>query len=256
VRYAGPSAFRQALLSRLLQMAGELDTPVEYLRKRVVFERLLARLLTIAPNRWVLKGALALDLRIGTHPRGTRDADLVGPRDSAQVSDDLLSAETTELGDHFVFEIRRADAPDPESPEPSVRYHVRAYIGAVLFDEATIDVGFQIDSGWSPQLVTSDLLSFAGIPPPVVPPEVQIAEKVHAYTRRYGRQQQFSTRPKDLVDLVRIGRTTQINAARVRAELESTFRRCQTHPLPSSLEAPPESWRVPYRELASRSGVP
>lgn len=181
MKYASPSAFRQALLSRLLQMAGELDTPAEYLRKRVVFERLLARLLTIAPNGWVLKGALALDLRIGTHPRGTRDADLVGPRDSAQVSDDLLSAQTTELGDHFVFEIRRTDAPDPEFPEPSVRYHVRAYIGAVLFDEATIDVGFQIDSGWSPQLVTSDLLSFAGIPPldiPVVPPEVQMISSV------------------------------------------------------------------------------
>lgn len=69
MKYARPSAFRQALLSRLLQMAGELDTPAEYLRKRVVFERLLARLLTIAPNRWVLKGALALDLRIGTHPQ-------------------------------------------------------------------------------------------------------------------------------------------------------------------------------------------
>lgn len=48
MKYASPSAFRQALLSRLPQMAGELDTPAEYLRKRVVFERLLARHLTIA----------------------------------------------------------------------------------------------------------------------------------------------------------------------------------------------------------------
>lgn len=248
MKYATPSAFRQALLSRLKQMARELDIPMEYLRKRLVFERLLARLLTAGPNRWILKDALALDLRIGTHPRGTRDADLVGPRDLAQASDDLLAAETADLRDHFVFEIRRVDETDPDAPEPSVRYHVRAFVGAALFDEATIDVGFQIDSDWTPDVVTSDLLSFAGIPPldiPVVPPEVQIAEKVHAYTRRYGRQQLFSTRPKDLIDLVRIGRTTHLNATRLRAELESTFRRRRTHPLPSALETPPEWWECP-----------
>ena len=30
-----------------------------------VFDRLLARLLVVAPNRWLLKGAVALDFRYG-----------------------------------------------------------------------------------------------------------------------------------------------------------------------------------------------
>jgi len=39
------------------------------LRKSVAFDRLLARLFTVAPDRWVLKGGLALDYRLGTKAR-------------------------------------------------------------------------------------------------------------------------------------------------------------------------------------------
>ena len=46
------------------------------LRKEVAFDRLLARLLVVAPGRWVLKGGLALDFRFGERARTTRDIDL------------------------------------------------------------------------------------------------------------------------------------------------------------------------------------
>lgn len=61
MRYGSAVAFRRALLDRLRTAAVQEGIPFERLRKRVVFERLLARLLKAAPNRWVLKGALALD---------------------------------------------------------------------------------------------------------------------------------------------------------------------------------------------------
>jgi len=38
---------------------------VSRLRKRIVFERLLARLVVHAPGEWVLKGGFALELRLG-----------------------------------------------------------------------------------------------------------------------------------------------------------------------------------------------
>ena len=46
------------------------------LRKLVVFERLLSRLLVVAPERWVLKGGVALDFRFGERARATVGLDL------------------------------------------------------------------------------------------------------------------------------------------------------------------------------------
>lgn len=76
MRYATPGAFRTALERRLLTTAQQAKVPVVRLRKLVVFDRLLARLLLVAPERWLLKGALALDLRLGARSRTTKDMDL------------------------------------------------------------------------------------------------------------------------------------------------------------------------------------
>ena len=40
-------------------------------RKRVAFDRLLARLAATAPDRWLLKGGFALDLRLAERARST-----------------------------------------------------------------------------------------------------------------------------------------------------------------------------------------
>jgi len=61
-------------------------------RKAVLFERLLARLRIAASERWLLKGAPALDLRFGACARAPNDMHrvirrLVGPR--AVALDDL-----------------------------------------------------------------------------------------------------------------------------------------------------------------------
>jgi hypothetical protein len=230
---------------------------VDYLRKRVVFERLIARVLLAAPGRWVLKGALALDLML-PNSRATRDADLLGPAGGEQVVEDLLAAQGIDLGDYFTYEIRRVRDADPDSPEPSVRFHVTARIGGIQFDEAVMDVGGRTPEVWQPAKVTSKLLEFAGVPAvdiPVVPPEVHLAEKIHAYTRRYGQRQEASTRVKDLVDMLRIIQTTALDAALLQNALRRTFERRKTHEMPGSLPTPPAAWAVPYRRLAERTGV-
>ncbi|HEV8632719.1 MAG TPA: nucleotidyl transferase AbiEii/AbiGii toxin family protein, partial [Chloroflexota bacterium] len=65
MRYATAAAFRTALEQRLLASSRQRDGPLALLRKLVAFERLLARLLVVAPDRWVLKGAVALHFRLG-----------------------------------------------------------------------------------------------------------------------------------------------------------------------------------------------
>ncbi len=55
--YLSGAAFRQALEQRLLRRSRDSGTSLVRLRKAVVFDRLLVRLVIAAPGRWVLKGA-------------------------------------------------------------------------------------------------------------------------------------------------------------------------------------------------------
>lgn len=63
MRYETAAAFRMALDQRLKGEADKTGLSLARLRKRVAFELFLRRLAVVAPNRWVLKGALALDFR-------------------------------------------------------------------------------------------------------------------------------------------------------------------------------------------------
>jgi nucleotidyltransferase AbiEii toxin of type IV toxin-antitoxin system len=78
---------------------------------------------------------------------------------------------------------------------------------------------------------------------------------VHAYTRRYGATGRESTRPKDLVDILLIAGSERLDAASLRKALEATFEEREQQPLPSSLPAPPASWREPYRRLATEVAI-
>lgn len=66
MKYATANAFRTALEQRLLTTSLESGIKLAQLRKLVVFERFLARLIAVAPDRWVLKGAVALYYRVGS----------------------------------------------------------------------------------------------------------------------------------------------------------------------------------------------
>ena len=63
MRYETAEAFRTALEQRLKNEAQATGIALLRLRKRVAFERFLARLATSASSGWVLKGAFALELR-------------------------------------------------------------------------------------------------------------------------------------------------------------------------------------------------
>ena len=65
MRYASAAAFRQALEARLAALSRDGGVSLMRLRKAVAFDRLLARLFAVAPDRWVLKGGLALAYRLG-----------------------------------------------------------------------------------------------------------------------------------------------------------------------------------------------
>jgi predicted nucleotidyltransferase component of viral defense system len=254
VKYGSATAFRRALETRLTADARDTGRSVVRLRKEVAFDRLLARLFTVAPERWVLKGALALDYRFGDRARTTKDIDLASAGDEASATADLLAAQAVDLKDFFSFLIERTSALDRLVDGAAVRYHVRAELAGRVFDEFLLDVGFDPPSGVElDRLRGPDILAFADIAPievPAVPIEVHVAEKLHAYTRDYGLGSVRSTRVKDLVDLVLIAAESSLDARRLWTALETTFGRRASHRVPAKLPRPPADWRVPFGRMA------
>lgn len=259
MRYASAAAFRRALETRLLALSRDGGVSLVRLRKSVAFDRLLARLFAVAPDRWVLKGGLALDYRLGKRARTTMDIDLAGSGGEDAATADLVATQELDLGDHFSFAIERTAKLDLLVEGSAVRYHVRADLAGRLFEEFLLDVGFDFPAGWEPETLHGrDLLAFADIErvaAPSLPLELQIAEKVHAYTRGYGQSGMASTRVKDLVDLALIASACQVNADRLNRALRDTFGQRDRHELPGALPPPPLDWRVPYARMALEVGL-
>lgn len=254
MRYASAAAFRQALETRLLALSRSQGSSLVRLRKEVAFDRLLARLLIAAPGRWVLKGGLAFDYRFGTRARTTKDMDLAGAAGEEVATSDLLAAADLGMDDYFSFSIERTAKLDQLVEGAAVRYHVRANLGARRFEDFVVDIGFDLPPGWEPELlIAPDLLSFAGIDPvaaPSLPLEVQVAEKVHAYTRGYGADGVGSTRVKDIVDLALVASTAELDAGKLRRAMSETFERRIGRAFPPALPRPPADWAVPFGRLA------
>jgi predicted nucleotidyltransferase component of viral defense system len=259
VKYASAAAFRQALEQRLKNEATNTGLGLGRLRKRVAFELFLRRLLAVAPDRWVLKGALALDFRLATTTRSTKDIDLGRDDDEAAAIRDITAAQQLAMDDFFTFAAIRTDELDDTDEFSAVRFHVTAQLAGRTFEQFLVDIGFSDTTSWTPDTIhTSDLLSFAGIEPlalPAIPLPQHLAEKVHAYTRRYGASGQPSTRPKDLVDILLIESSTTIDAGPLRHALESTFAERSRQPLPTSFPPPPATWADPYKRLANTVDV-
>ena len=187
MRYATPAAFRTGLEARLPVHSNSISLSLDRLRKQVVFERLLARLLVAAPDRWVLKGGFALDLRLGTRARPTKDLDLARGDAVEQATADLLTAQTLDSGDYFVFAVERSDELDDVLEGAAVRYRVTASLAGRRFEQVVVDVGLGDPLPTQPDMLTGlGLIAFAGVEPVRLPTlllDRHVAEKVHAYTR-------------------------------------------------------------------------
>jgi hypothetical protein len=219
----------------------------------VVFERLLARLLVIAPDHWMIKGGVALELRLGGRARTTKDLDLGGHDTEESAVQDLHAVTSTDLGDHFAFTIEQTDDLEDMAGGVAVRFRVQARMAGRRFENVVLDIGVGDPLPAEPERLRSPgLLSFAGFEPievPVLPLEQHVAEKVHAYTRIY-RMDQSSSRAKDLVDLSLIRSIARLQAGRLRQAIADTFASRDLQTVPRSLPQPPPSWHLAYDRLA------
>ena len=256
MRYQSAAAFRAALEARLKDAQSE-GIGLSRLRKRVAFERLLARLQAVAPNAWVLKGGFALELRLGGSARTTKDIDIDWTLDEEDAVELLLDASALRLDDGFEFTLERSGA-DDDVAGGGERWAVSAAVAAREFERIAIDVGFAKAPVLPPDTVASShLLDFAGVQTvgvPTIALEQHVAEKLHAYTRTYAVDKP-SSRVKDLVDVVVIAQTMTIEAAKLRHAMAEIFARRKTHPRPQAAPAPPADWASAWSRLVAELPV-
>ena len=263
-QFTTAGAFRQSLEDRLKQLAKNQGADLSRLRRRVAFERLLARLFTNENPRWLLKGGYAIELRLQEVARATKDIDLCMHDTAFQVLQgqnpqqglrELLQDDfTRELDDWFIFHLGAPTADLRAAPLGGARFPVNAQLDNRPFTRFNLDVGLGDAVVSEPEWITGhELLSFAGIPPAriaMVPLDQQFAEKIHAYS--FPRQ---SSRVRDLIDLVLLIKNGLPEPVQIILALKNTFARRNTHPLPTRLAPPPEEWRDPYEALAAECHV-
>jgi predicted nucleotidyltransferase component of viral defense system len=262
MRYQTDTAFRKALEERLRQRAAQEGEPLIRLRKRVVFERCVARLQNDRNSPWILKGGFALELRLGNMARMTKDLDLsvdLGFFSSesptlSRLSEQLRKDLRSENGDKFLFLL--AEGRQEQLPTQGVktfRFSMEARLDGRIFENIKIDIG--IGDPLIPPLEeveATDLLSFAGIQTPrirVTSQAQHFAEKVHALTRPF--DDRINTRVKDLADVMLLLDRGLPDPPVVRHCVEKVFSARATHVTPSSIGSPPLTWASSYSAMAS-----
>lgn len=121
-RCDNPQALRQALADRLRPLAEESGVELSALLRQFAYDRLLCRVFSAEPERWVLKGATA---RLEGQARHTLDVDLYRRDGSlADAERALHAAVAVGLDDYFRFTLgpakRMAQGAERSTPRRSV----------------------------------------------------------------------------------------------------------------------------------------
>lgn len=260
--YETPQALRTALEHRLLARATETGVSLDRLRRRVLFERIIARLQAAEPGRWVLNGGMALEVRLHDDARLTKDIDL-GLRDEVVDSDDLherlIDALTADpVGDDFVLSVEQPSAlKEDGGGHLTWRVKVEAQLAGKLFGRIQLDVSpraHELDV--TDQLALPNSLDFAGIPAPeieVVDIHRHAAEKLHAIFRDFGERE--NSRVRDLVDVVLLVEHDLLTAATVATAVRRVWAERDRVDPPNEVPPLPESWHHRYERAAIEQGM-
>lgn len=254
--YASPIAFRTTVETRLRR--GASGAKFQRKRQLFVFGRFLSRLIAQLGDNLVVKGGLALELRL-ERARTTRDIDLAVFGDGAHLLERLRAAGQLDLQDYLSFEI----APDGEITGDGVLYgghHFRVHcrLGGQTYLHFPIDVVLGgVMLGEASRVVYHDDLGFLGIAPPTVrilPVATHVAEKLHAYSIP---RTTTNFRVRDLPDIALLATVDErLRQNTLREAMAQTFHARNTHAVPPALPAPPPSWDDEYVALAAENDLP
>jgi hypothetical protein len=262
--WRSPEATRQALTAKTRARHPQ-ELRGQRLRE-IAYRRLLARIFATQPERWVVKGGVALLLRLDPN-RTSNDIDLAyvpQAGEHAVALKALVEAAAHDLGDFFEFEIGRdqAEQVDPDHPlQRALSVPVLARIGATTFAEFSIDLALpredDVEVEWiqpeatltgQPEVDQTEPVAVLALP-------AQIADKLCALHERH-RDGHYSSRARDLADLAMIAQQKDSEGSRlishVRRE-EARRRKAGTliEPLPTTLQLAEEQiadWSLRWKK--------
>lgn len=261
--YASPAAFKVALEHRVAADARAHGFSVDRRRQLLLFDRLLGRLAREFGDALIAKGGVVLELRLA-RARTTRDVDVRLAGEPSALLTRLQAVGRSDFGDSLTFLVERPREGNADSIGgdgviyEGQRFRVEARLSGLRYGSPFgLDVAFGDPvSGTVDAIDGTGLLSFVGAPASRIrlyPRETHLAEKLHAYTlpRPYE-----NSRLKDLPDMGLLAGSGPFDADELRRALQTTFEFRKSHPLPSTLPAPPAAWAARYRSLARNDGLP
>ena len=215
--------FRRSLETRLQATAQTTKIDLQRLRRKVAFDRFLARIFSRKPTSFFLKGGYAMELRLSA-ARATKDIALTSLErvEDPHVMNTVILAELREcsaldLHDFFLYTVGNSELTLDNAPYGGARYPVSSFIDGKLFVRFQLDVGADAVVTDVETTQGTDWLGFCGIQPPTVHMisiEQQFAEKIHAYT--LPRTERNNTRVKDLIDMSLLIHSMHIDMAVLR----------------------------------------
>lgn len=251
-----PSAGK--LTKYALAYAREAEIAVGRVRQGISFMALAGALRRTAEGQdgapyFIVKGGVALELRLGGRARATKDLDLVLHHAEGDLVA-LLRAALTDRYESFEFRVKNTAL---EMPNGAIRVEVvLTYRGG---DWGTVQVDLSQSEGeMEVDLVPAlPVLADFGISGPeevnCLSLRYHLAQKFHGMTQPYG-DRGPNPRFRDMIDILLMKELVD-DLSSVRAACEEVFALRKTHPWPPEID-PPVDWEVPFAELAASIDLP
>ena len=207
--------------------------------------------------RFLVKGGVALELRLRDRARATKDIDIVLRDPKGDLADALEQAVTSEAYQGFSF--RRKGQPllldnGSVNIEIAVSYRGQPWT-SVSVDIARAEAG-ESDVEWVDAIALTDVFGVTGPTQlPCLPLRFHVAQKLHGMTLppRPGKQNE---RFRDLVDLLLMETMITHDHVSLREACELVFRSRNTHAWPPDLDVLPAHWTKPFAVLAEELELP
>lgn len=250
--WKSPAATDRAITDR----AKDRFPPREIARRQreVAYRRLLARLFADGDESWVVKGGVALLLRLDPN-RTSNDIDLAYVAEAGEHAVALQALEAAaarDLGDFFTFAVQSDELADvdPDHPlERAITVPVVARLGQKVHTEFHIDLVLPsadaIEVEWvQPEASLTGLPEVDGAAPiALLALPAQLADKLCAMYERHGPKAYYSSRPRDLADIAMIAQQKDVDGTSLLGHVRREEKRRRDAgtlqgPLPARLELP------------------
>lgn len=260
--YDTPEALRAAIEARIRnETAGGGLTP-DRLRRRIVFERIVTRLQRAEPGSWVLKGGMAMEVRLRDAARLTKDLDL-GLRDAQVKPHDLRDRLIEALshdddGDGFRFAV---GAPSRMTEDGgglvTWRVSVNTELAGRRFGAIKLDVSPRAHELTATDTVTLpnalDFAGFATVDVEIIDIHRHAAEKLHGMLKDFGARE--NSRVRDLADVMLMLDADLLSPSQLVAVVTEVWAERDGATPPGAFPDLPTSWPRRYEVLAAENDI-